>query len=311
MKVNAPEEFRALADALMQIFDLTGADIDAMVAHEMELAKDNNTEMDEDAALEEVVARSMERMLADPEVAEKLYELKQTEPTLFEKIKAFFEKLYKKITGLYKNTTDSLELEYLAKAKDQIETLKNLFAEGLYKAGENAQKAAGEKPVDNSIANEHNKFSYHDEYTTNVMQWAYSAGTRPGDIKVFKARKGFSLYEATQDGYIELYNGKYQEAIRYENSYGQRHLPLYGHLEVLRSDEGRNIRNNRNDAIKRNDVGSRGRSGRKGLQSKFYSNFKVLVFFHLSNNTMRVLLRGCAQPCLCTATTALRIRKPG
>ena len=267
MARRAPKEFKALSDYLMKTYNDLDADIEGMVEHQKDLAKEYDQILNDDEAFEEVVARSMERMLADPDVAEKLYELKQTEPKVFERIKAFFEKLYKHIVGLYKNTTNSLELEYLSQAKDQLETLKNLFAEGLYQAGENAQKATGKKSVDNSSANEHNKFSYRDEYTTNVMQWAYSAGTRPGDTKVFKARKGFSLYEATQDGYIELYNGKYQEAKRYEDSYGQRHLPLHGHLEALRSDQGRNIRNYRNDAIKRNDAGSSGRAGGKELQS--------------------------------------------
>ena len=91
-------------------------------------------------------------MLADSDVAEKLYELKQTEPKVFERIKAFFEKLYKHIVGLYKNTTNSLELEYLSQAKDQLETLKNLFAEGLYQAGENAQKTkAGVEKTEDEI----------------------------------------------------------------------------------------------------------------------------------------------------------------
>lgn len=136
----SPEKFKVLADFLMEQYGKAGQSVDALVKEQIAKAKRNGRTISYDTAYEEVVADSMETMLADGKVAEKLALLKAKDKGLFNKIKSFFDSLVKKIKEVYAGLTpDSVEGQMVAEMKDAIERLQELFAEGLVDASANYQ----------------------------------------------------------------------------------------------------------------------------------------------------------------------------
>ena len=140
IKQWSPEKFKVLADFLMEQYGKKGQSVDALVKEQIRKAANHDRELSYEAAFEEVVADSMESMLADGNVAQKLSLLKAKDKGLFEKIKAFFDSLVKKIKEAYARVNpDSTEGQLVAEMKDSIERLQELFAEGLVDASANYQ----------------------------------------------------------------------------------------------------------------------------------------------------------------------------
>jgi len=139
----SPKKYQALADFLVSNYAKAG-NVDAMVAEKQaELSTGRGSEVSYEEAYSEFIADSMEAMLSDGNVLEKLQELKKTDKSLFDKIREFFDNLGKKIREIYKDLTpDSLEGQAVLQMKDQIEQIQQLFAEALMEASENFQAAA-------------------------------------------------------------------------------------------------------------------------------------------------------------------------
>ena len=139
----SPKKYQALADFLVANYAKAG-NVDAMVAEKQaELSAGRGSEISYEEAYSEFIADSMEAMLSDGNVLEKLQELKKTDKSLFDKIREFFDNLGKKIREIYKDLTpDSLEGQAVLQMKDQIDQIQQLFAEALVEAGENYQAAA-------------------------------------------------------------------------------------------------------------------------------------------------------------------------
>ena len=137
----SPEKFKILADFLMEEYGKKGVNIDALVRAQIEKAwATRKRKISYDTAYEEVVADSMEMMLADGNVVEKLAKLKQKDESLWQKIKDFISDLVVKIRAVYKGMTpDSVEGRYVADMVDAIEKLQDLFTDALVDASENYQ----------------------------------------------------------------------------------------------------------------------------------------------------------------------------
>lgn len=103
-------------------------------------------ELTYEQAFEEVIADSMEAMLADGKVMEKLAKLKAQDQSLWEKLKEGITWLADKIRELYAGLKpDSKEGWYVAQMKDAIDRIQELFTEGLADAGASYQAANGQK----------------------------------------------------------------------------------------------------------------------------------------------------------------------
>lgn len=138
----SPAKFKSLADFLVQEYGKQGISVDTLVQNQITKAKRNGRDISYDTAFEEVVADSMETMLSDGKVAEKLAKLKTQDKALWEKLKDFFRGLAEKIRAAYKGLKpDSVEGRFVAEMKDAVEQLQELFTEGLTDAGENFQRA--------------------------------------------------------------------------------------------------------------------------------------------------------------------------
>lgn len=136
----SPAKFKVLANFLMEQYGKKGVSVDILVRQQMEKARNNGRTISYATAYEEVVADSMETMLADGKVAENLALLKEKDQTLWGKIKEFFAEFTAKIQAVYKGMNpDSAEGRYVAEMKYAMEQLQALFTEGLVEASENYQ----------------------------------------------------------------------------------------------------------------------------------------------------------------------------
>lgn len=144
----SPKKYQALADFLVSNYAKAG-NVDAMVAEKQaQLSESRGSAVSYEEAYSEFIADSMEAMLADGNVLEKLQELKKTDRSLFDKIREFFGNLAKKIREIYKDLTpDSLEGQAVLQMKDQIEQIQQLFADALAEASENLQAASDNDPA--------------------------------------------------------------------------------------------------------------------------------------------------------------------
>jgi len=96
-------KYKALAEFLIQEYE-KGQSMDKLVlAKQKKLSEIRGEEVGYDEAYSEVVADSMEAVLADGNVLDKLVKLKKQDQTLFDKIKSFFDGLVTKVRNAYKN----------------------------------------------------------------------------------------------------------------------------------------------------------------------------------------------------------------
>ena len=148
----SPEKFKTLSDFLMQEYGKKGVNVDALVRAQMEKAWNaRKRRISYDVAFEEVIADSMESMLADGNVLNRLEKLKAQDIDLWHKIKAFINELADKIRSVYKKLApDSVEGRYVADMGKAVYKLQELFAEGLADASQNYQASLtpGEEGVE-------------------------------------------------------------------------------------------------------------------------------------------------------------------
>ena len=139
-------KFRELANFLVEQYGKAGQSVSSYVARQIEKAERQGRTLSYDEAFEEFVADSMETMLADGRVAEKLRALKEKDKTLWQKVKDFFKEFadnLKKLVEQYKDAApDSEEGKFVASLnRDVIEKLEDLFTEGVVGASENFSRA--------------------------------------------------------------------------------------------------------------------------------------------------------------------------
>ena len=97
----------------------------------------------------------------------------------------------------------------------------------------------GHSNIEKNGNKRYNKKTFYNEYATNMMQWANSASTEVGDLKILSNKGKWVLLEATENGCIELRSGTYKEMKHLEQTYRNATDSLYGHIEKFRSGERR------------------------------------------------------------------------
>lgn len=177
IKQWSPAKFKVLADFLMKEYGQKGVSVEALVQNQIAKAKRNGRDISFEVAYEEVIADSMETMLADGNVVEKLAKLKQQDRSLWQKIKDFITDLIAKIRKVYEGLSpDSVEGRYVAEMKDSLEQLQDLFAEAAVEASEN-----------------------------------YQVSLTPGEEGIVVNENGDPVAHATSDGTIQLSMRTYEE----------------------------------------------------------------------------------------------------
>lgn len=149
-KKGSPAQFKAFADFLIEQYGKQGADIDKMIAEQLEAAKRAGIEMTEDEAFEEVIADACQRMLLDTNAGQKLAEWgarSQQNKNFLTKLKQIITDLLNRLSAYFKNVEpDSLAAKEFAKIDANAkQILADMFVDMSIDAGEKLStiKAAG------------------------------------------------------------------------------------------------------------------------------------------------------------------------
>lgn len=205
----SPAKFKKLSNFLMQEYGESDVTVEELVQRQIEKAKRNGRDIDFDTAFEEVVADSMETMLADGNVVEKLAKLKTEDRSLWEKIRDFIRDLAEKIKKVYAGLTpDSAEGRYVAEMKDKLEEFQNLFTEGLAAAGENFQAAADMGIAIDTETESVAPIPMMSERTWENLDSEYLDAVKIGDMKTAQRLVDEAAEMAMPDSKIRDKNGK-------------------------------------------------------------------------------------------------------
>ena len=147
----SPKKYKVLADFLIKEYE-KGQSMDALVRKKQkDLSDARGKAVGYEEAFSEVVADSMEAMLADGNVMDKIVRLKAQDRDIVARMKAFFDNLITKIRNAYKGIDpDSTEgYEVIKMTTDTIEQLQQLLAEALVESSENFRSSLvpGEESV--------------------------------------------------------------------------------------------------------------------------------------------------------------------
>ncbi len=165
----SPEKFRVLSDFLMETYGKKGVSVEDLVSAQQSYAKEQGRELTFREAWEEVVADSMEMLLNDGRVMERVAALKKRDGTLADKIIGYIRRFVDRVQKAYEGiTADSAEGKTVAGwAKEEIEGLQDRFADALYDASETFKKT----DVSQMETSEGVKNQARSEYRQEITQW--------------------------------------------------------------------------------------------------------------------------------------------
>ena len=142
----SPSKFKVLSDFLVEQYGAKGQSVADLVRNQQAKAKRNGRSLSWMQAYEEMVADSMETMLSDGTVIEKLTKLSAKDKGLVQKLLDWFKGFAAKLKRAYQALdADSAEGRLVAEMTDTIDRLQTLFTEGLAQAGENYRMVGGQK----------------------------------------------------------------------------------------------------------------------------------------------------------------------
>ena len=125
--------------------------VDTLVKMQQANAQEHGRELSYDEAYEEVITDSMETILADGKVMELMQNIEKEDKSLGQKIKEFFQdivQLLKDTINAYRGVDpDTVEGTLVSQMDDLIAELQQVFAEGVYEAGDNFRKAEKTPPL--------------------------------------------------------------------------------------------------------------------------------------------------------------------
>lgn len=131
----SPEKFKAFADVVMKGYGDRNISAENLIQEQISKAKKNGRDVDYDTAYEDMIADSMEGILADGKVLEKLKGLQESDPSLWETVKQWAKDVAEKIRAIvdaYKGERmDSTEGKIVSNMKEILPQLEELYAEGL------------------------------------------------------------------------------------------------------------------------------------------------------------------------------------
>ena len=140
---------RAMADMLVKQYQKQGVPVSELVDNQISKAKQNGRELSRPEAFDEVVADSMESMLADENAAAFLDRLAQRDKGLKEKVVGWLKDLAAKLKNAltaYKDVKpDSTEGKMVAAMEDFRKEIMGIYTSALVDAGENFRENGGNK----------------------------------------------------------------------------------------------------------------------------------------------------------------------
>ena len=127
---------------------------------------------------------------------------------------------------------------------DEVTRLRDMFELAFAKAVENRKTLKSNQNQTNGTDKEFSlkvakkKGTWYNEYQTNALSWARSTERQVGDVTILNANgKYFALIEATDDGFIELVKGNYQEvSAEYERIHVEKDTSFYEDTQEIRTE---------------------------------------------------------------------------
>ena len=142
-------KYRALADALVKQYQKQGVSVSELVDNQIAKAKQNGRELSRQEAFDEVVADSMESMLADENAAAFLEKLAQRDKGLKEKVVSWMKELAAKLKNAltaYKDVKpDSPDGKMVAEMEEFRKEIMGIYTSALVDAGGNFRENGGNK----------------------------------------------------------------------------------------------------------------------------------------------------------------------
>ena len=214
----SPAKYDVLCEVIMDGYARAGISVDQLVREQIVKAAENGRTLSYEEAFDEVVADSMESMLADGRVIEMMAELKQRDKSLWEKICDFFTELLedlKAMVNAYKHhKPNSKEGRMVADMQEVIDKIQPIFAEALLDAGA-ANQTATKNTAENSgvkyqIREIGNSGKFYVQADRQVMsgdnpeQWGKQVAKYINE----EIRNGQDIAIPTSDGHILLLTGR-------------------------------------------------------------------------------------------------------
>ena len=185
IRKNSPEKFKAFADLVMENYGKIGVSAEKLVQEQIAKAKRNGRDIGYEEAYEDVIADSMEGILADGKVLQLVNKLQETDASLGEKVRKWFADAAEKIRSIveaYKNERpDSTEGQMVANMKEILPQLEELYAEGIVDAGKKDGLTPGE---DGNVSGETETKNAADDGGVKYSLREFSDGTRFVDIQM-------------------------------------------------------------------------------------------------------------------------------
>ncbi len=155
---TAPAQYKKLCSLLMKGYKAKGQSVSELVAAQQAKAEGRGEVLSFDEAYDEVIADSMESILADGRVMELMSDIEAADKGLLATVKKFFRnitKLIKQTVDAYKGVKpDSAEGRMVQQMEDIYGQLQEVFAKGVYEGGERivgAESDAIEAEVKHSL----------------------------------------------------------------------------------------------------------------------------------------------------------------
>ncbi len=138
----SPVKFRTLSKFLAEQYAKKGESVDLLVRRQQQKAEADGRKLSYEEAHEEWVCDSLETMLTDGTIMEKLSMLQAKDAGLVEKIKSFLDQFVKKLKAAYEGIRpQTVEGQIVSEMVDAAQELQELFADALIDAGENFKTA--------------------------------------------------------------------------------------------------------------------------------------------------------------------------
>ena len=300
IKKWSPEKYKVFADFLVEKYAEKDVPLKQLIQqkiNESKIATEADTTgrhhvLSFEEAFDEVVCNACEDFLADPDIQQTILEISKVDQGIAQKIKNFIKNLINRLDKALRGLQgQSLEAGFVRGLDaEDIQQLKDLWLVALIDSRENvvqARKRTTEETTDTANEDDlqyqarfkglsniekngntrYNKKTLYNEYATNMMQWANSASTEVGDLKILSNKGKWVLLEATENGCIELSSGTYKEMRQLEQTYRNATDEIYGNLEGFRSDERRDTWDLFNSKNRGNDDRNGEQNGSQGIQT--------------------------------------------
>lgn len=179
----SPAKFKVLANLVLQQYGEQNIPVRELIDKQIAKAKRHGRTIGFDEAYEEVVADSMEAILADGYVVQLMADMRAQDKTLWEKVRDWFKDLAQKLQAAVDAfrgvEPDSVEGKLVSEMQDMIVILESFYTDALLDAGEN-----------------------------------YQASLTPGEEGTVINDNGDPVAHATQDGTVQLSLRTYEEGGR-------------------------------------------------------------------------------------------------